>query len=217
MEFGFRASRSRSSRRSRSSTTRPAPRGSRRGWRFPRAASRRPRRNRNRPCDTRSSDATSLAVWIGSRCGTSAIPVPRTSVGGDRRRRQRHKRIQRAVICRNRAAAWIGGLGVDRDVRVLGEERATRNPAARVPGPAPPGPIPSSVTKVSTPKPMMSESTASRSACQREWFPAVRSNSSAHGAGSSVTARVARRVVGRTAPQSPAATPTAAPPRPMSC
>jgi hypothetical protein len=35
---------------------------------------------RNRPADTASSDATSFAVMIGSRCGITAMPVPKTSV-----------------------------------------------------------------------------------------------------------------------------------------
>src|SRR6266404_2623264 len=38
-----------------------------------------PTPNRRRPFDTWSSEATSLAVWIGSRCCTRQTPVPTLS------------------------------------------------------------------------------------------------------------------------------------------
>ncbi len=39
-----------------------------------------PMPNRNRPLDSRSSEATSFAVWIGSRWFTRQTPVPSRSV-----------------------------------------------------------------------------------------------------------------------------------------
>ena len=91
-----------------------------------------PTPNRNRPPETWSIEATSFAVWIGSRWATRHTPVPSFSARRHRGRRgQRHERVHHLIIfLRQLAALRERRLARDRDVRML--RRPNRFEAARL-------------------------------------------------------------------------------------
>src|SRR3954453_14223696 len=83
-----------------------------------------PMPNNKRPPETRSALATSLAVVIGSRCGPGERPRPAPRPApwaGRAARRDRHERVQRALVARRDFAAAGERRVIERDVRVLGE------------------------------------------------------------------------------------------------
>ena len=83
-----------------------------------------PTPNRTRPPERKSSEATSLAVMIGSRWMIRQMPVASLmrSVTAAAAASATNGIVRVAVLARQLPSAWVRGLAAHRDVRVLGQE-----------------------------------------------------------------------------------------------